>query len=130
MMRLLEGKEPTKTPRSSLGGRRSADREHKEESVSGRRKCSSVPNATERSSTKMGKKSLIDKVRIMDDLDKGSPSEVAGTQNIVGTGGEETRGVEGERTSLDNAFKGCYWQGRKKNKAITGTKGVCLFPLR
>lgn len=65
----------------------------------------------------------------MDDLHKDSPSEVVGTQNIVGTGGEETRGVEGERTSLDNAFKGHYWQGRKKNKAITGI-GVCLFSLR
>lgn len=71
----------------------------------------------------------IDKIRIMNDLDKGNPNIVVGTKNIVGTGGEETRGIEGKRTSLDNAFKGCYSQGRTKKKAMTGIKGVCLFPL-
>lgn len=57
---------------------------------------------------RLARKSLIDPVRIMGDLDKGSSSEVVGTQNVVETVGEETRGVEGKRTGLDNAFQGSY----------------------
>lgn len=41
-------------------------------------------------------------------LTRGSPREVLVAESLSGTGGEKLRGVEGETTSLENAFKEFY----------------------